>query len=133
MNLKAVRFVLTLAAALVVTASLSFAGSWFGKSSTKSFSVTLDSAAKLTNGAELKAGDYTIKIPEDTQSPEVEFFADGKLIAKEQARVVTQAQKNEDTAIEVSTEGNTNVITAVDPGGWPERVVFPSAGGQHGS
>jgi hypothetical protein len=133
MNAKAVRFVLSLAAALLLAASLSFAGSWFGKSSTKSYSVALDNAATLTNGTQLPAGNYTVKIPDNTQSPEVEFFSAGKLVAKAQAKVVTQPQRNEYTALEVNTQGNTNVITGVDPGGLSERVVFEGASGQHGS
>jgi hypothetical protein len=133
MNLKVVRFVLALAAALVMTASLSLAHSWFGKSSTKSFNVTLASDAKLSNGAELKAGNYTIKIPENTKSPEVAFYDGGKLVAKERAKVQTQPQKNEYTAVEINTKGNMNIVTAVDPSGLPEKVVFSSSGGQHGS
>jgi hypothetical protein len=133
MNVKLVRFVLTLGAALVLAASLSFAGSWFGKSSTKSFAVTLDSAAKLNDGTMLKAGDYTIKIPEHTQSPEVEFYTDGKLVAKEQAKVQTQPQANEYTAIELTTKRNTNVVTAIDPGGWRAKLVFGKSSGQSGS
>ena len=133
MNVKALRFVLGIAAALVMTASLSFGGSWFGKSSTKSFDVTLDSAAKLSNGTVLEAGNYTLKIPEHTQSPEVQFYKDGQLVAKAQAKVKTQPEKNEYTAIETSKKGNTNVVTAFDPGGWPEKLVFSSSSGQHGS
>ena len=133
MNVKPVTFVLTLAAALVISASLSFAGSWFGKSSTKSFAVTLDSAAKLSNGTMLKAGDYTVKIQERTQTPEVEFYTEGKLVGKEQAKVETQPQKNEYTAIEATMKGNTNVVTAIDPGGWRERLVFSKSSSHTGS
>jgi len=133
MNLKVVRFVLALAVALVMTASLSLARSWFGKSSTKSLTVTLDRDAMLNNGAQLKAGGYTLKIPENTQSPQVEFYDGGRLIAKEQAKVVTQTEKNEYTALELTMKGNTNVITAVEPGGWPEKLVFSGADAQHGS
>jgi hypothetical protein len=133
MNLRVVRFVLALAAALVMTASMSLARSWFRKSSTKSYAVTLDSDAKLSNGSELKAGNYTVKVPENTQSPEVEFYDGGKLVAKEQAKVVTQSQKNEYTALELTTKGNTNVLTAVDPGGLPEKLVFRSSSGRLGS
>jgi len=133
MNVKAVRLVLSLTAALIMAASLSFARSWFGKSSTKSYSVTLASAAKLRNGAELPAGDYTLKIPENTQTPEVEFYAEGKLVAKEQAKVQAESQKNAYTALELSTKGNTNVIIAVDPGGMSEKLVFSSSNAQSGS
>ena len=133
MNGKAVRSVLALAAALVMTASFSLARSWFSKSSTKSYRVALDNNAKLSNGAELKAGSYTVKIPDNTQSPEVEFYDGVKLVAKEQAKVVTQPQKNAYTALELSNKGNTSVVTAIDPGGLSERIVFSSSSGQNGS
>ena len=130
---KVVRLVLTLAATLVMAASLSFAGSWFGKSSTKSLHVTLDGPAKLSNGAELKAGDYTVKIAENTQTPEVQFYANGKLVAEEHAKVKAEPQKNEYTAIETTLEGKSCVVTAVDPGGQPEKIVFGTSGAHHGA
>lgn len=133
MNVKIVRFVLSLGTALVLAASVGFARSWFGKSSTKSYSVTLDSAAKLRNGTELPAGNYTLKIAENTQTPEVRFYSGGKLVAKEQAKVQTQSQRNEYTALELNTKGNSNVITAVDLGGSPEKLVFNSPNSQSGS
>jgi len=116
-----------------MAASVSFARSWFGKSSTKSYTVTLDSAAKLKNGAELQAGNYTLKVAENTQTPEVEFYAGGKLVAKEDAKVQSQSQKNPYTALELNTSGNTNVITAVDIGGMSEKLVFSSSNAQSGS
>jgi len=118
-----VRIVFTLAAALALTATLSFA-----RSATKSYSVTLDQDAKLSNGAGLKAGDYTVKIQEHTNSPEVEFYSQGNLVAKEQATVQTRAQKNQYTALELNSKGNTNVLTAIDPNGMRERLVFSSPG-----
>ncbi len=133
MNVKGVRFVLSLATAMVVAASVGFARSWFGGSSTKSYSVTLDNAAKLRNGTELQAGNYTVKVAENTQTPEVEFYSGGKLVAKEQAKVQSQSVKNGYTALELNTSGNTSVITAVEPGGLSEKLVFSSANVQPGS
>ena len=133
MNVKAVRLILSLATALVVAASVGFARSWFGKSSTKSYSVTLDSAARLWNGTELQAGNYTVKVPENTQTPEVEFYSGGRLVAKEQAKVQSQSVKNDYTALELNTKGNTNVITGVDLGGMSEKLVFGGANVQSGS
>ncbi len=133
MNVKAVRLILSLATAMVVAASVGFARSWFGKSSTKSYSVALDSAAKLRNGTELQAGNYTVKVPENTQTPEVEFYSGGRLVAKEQATVQSQSVKNDYTALELNTKGNTSVITAVDLGGMSEKLVFSSANVQPGS
>jgi hypothetical protein len=95
--------------------------------------VTLDTAAKLNNGTMLKAGDYTIRIPEHTKTPEVEFYVEGKLVAKAQAKVETQPQKNEYTAIEATMKGNTDVVTAIDPGGWREKLVFSKSGSHTGS
>ena len=133
MNSKTARLVLSLATALMFAASVGFARSWFGKSSTKSYSLTLDSAAKLRNGTELQAGNYTVKITEHTQTPEVEFYSGRKLVTKEQARVQSQPQKNESTAIELNTEGNTGVITAIDPAGMSAKLVFSSSNVQPGS
>ena len=133
MNAKAVRFILSLATALVLCASVSFAGSWFGKSSTKSYAVTLDSAAKLKNGTKLEAGNYTVKVAENTQTPEVKFYSGGKLVGKEQAKVQSESQKNEYTALELNTKGSTAVITAVDPGGRSEKFVFSGSNAQSGS
>ncbi len=133
MNMKSIKFALTLATALVMTAGISYAGSWFGKSSTKDFQVTLDSAAKLRNGTLLKAGDYSMKIPENTQSPKVEFYTQGRLVATIHAKVQNESQKNEYTAIETTKKGDTNVITAIDPIGWRERLVFGGSGSLHSS
>jgi hypothetical protein len=95
----------------------------------KSFAVTLDSPAKLSNGTLLEAGNYTMKIPENTQSPEVEFYKEGKLVAKVPAEVKTEPQKNPYTEIELNKMGDINVITAVDPNGWPERLILGTPGG----
>lgn len=128
MNAKSVRFVLTLTAGLVLTANLSFAGSWFGRSSTKSIDVDLASVTKLSDGTVLEPGNYTIKIPEHTQSPQVQFYRDRQLVARVQAKVETQPHKNEYT--EILMQGKTNVITAIQPGGWAEKLVFSKGGAQ---
>jgi hypothetical protein len=134
MNTKPVRLVLGLSVALVMVASLSFARSSSSQRSSKekSFHVQLD-AVKLNNGTALKAGDYIMKISENTQSPEVEFYRHGKLVAKTQAKVETEPQKNEFTAIETSPKGNARVITAIEPSGWSERLVLSNSGAQTGS
>ena len=126
MKVRVIRFGLTLAAVLVIATSLSFAGGGrfgFGKSSTKSVAVTLDKATKLNNDTVLQPGEYTVKFPDNTQSPEVEFYTDGKLAAKAQAKVETQPQKNEYTSMELGGE-NADVMVAISPDGLPERLVF---------
>jgi hypothetical protein len=128
MNVRVIRFGLRLAAVLVIATSLSFAGAGrfgSGKSSTKSVTVTFDKATKLNNDTVLQAGEYTVKFPDNTQSPEVEFYTDeGKLVAKAQAKVETQPQKNEYTSMELGEGDNADVIVAISPGGLAEKLVF---------
>jgi hypothetical protein len=134
MNVKAVRLIMTLAAALVMAANPSFGGSWHsGKSSAKSVTVTLGRDAKLNNGTMLKAGDYTVRIPENSQAPEVEFYANGRLVAKAQAKLETRPQKNDLTVVETTTDGKTGVLTAIAPSGLPERLVFGASSTQSDS
>jgi hypothetical protein len=127
MNVRAIRLALTLVAVLVIAASVGFAGAGrlgFGRSSTKSFSVTLTKATKVTEGTVLQAGEYTIKFSVDTQSPEVEFWSDFKLVAKVQAKVEIQSAKNDRTEFETSIEETPAVLLAIDPAGLPEKLVF---------
>ena len=127
MNVRAIRLGLSLVAALVIAASLSFAGAWrlgFGKSSIKSFTITLTKATQVTEGTVLQAGDYTVKFSVDTQSPEVEFWADFKLVAKAQAKVEIKPEKNVGTAFELNSGENTDVLLAIDPHGLAEKLVF---------
>ena len=138
MHIKAaIRYGLTLVAALVITGSLCFAGAGrfgLGKSTTKSLTVTFTNATKLGNGEVLQAGEYTVKIPaEIVQSPEVEFYAGDKLVAKEQASVEALPQKNGYTSFTMVNEENVDVLTAISPSGLAEKLVFSEPTGQSGS
>jgi len=118
-----------------MVASPSFARASSGQRSLKqkSFDVDLVSAAMMNNGQVLKAGDYTMKITENTPTPEVTFYQDGTLIAQSQAKAETQPSKNEKTAIHLKAKGDTQVITAIDPSGWSEKLVFGNSSVQTGS
>ena len=129
MTVRGIRFGLMLAAALVIATSLSFAGAGrfsFGKSPSKSVTVSFDKATKLSNDTLLQAGEYTVKFLDTTQSPEVEFYTDGKLAAKAQAKVETQPQKNAYTSMELGGD-NADIILAISPGGLAEKLVFNEA------
>jgi hypothetical protein len=134
MKMKPVTFVLGLAVVLAMAVCPTFARSTSpqGSSKEKSFHVQLD-AAKLSNGTLLKAGDYILKITENTPSPEIEFYRNGKLVAKTQAKVVTQPRKNDYTAVETSPKGKAKVITAIYPDGWPERLVLTNSPARTGA
>ena len=126
MNVRVIKFGLVLAAALVIAASPSFARPRFrlGKSSTKSVTVTFIRATKLSDKTVLPPGDYTIKIPDTAESPEVEFYSNEKLVAKAQPKVETQPQKNDYTSFEAHTGEDTDVLIAVNPEGLAEKLVF---------
>ena len=114
-----------LAVAVLMTASLSFARFWGGhESSVKSTRITIASNMTLANGKVLKAGTYLVEVPIDAKAPEVKFDRAGKTVAEAQAKVVTENQKNPYTEVESSKQGNDNVMTAIAPGGWSEKLVF---------
>lgn len=129
MNIKAtVKYGLALAAVLVLAGNLNLG---FGRSSTKSYQVTLGKAAKL-NGVVLEPGDYTIKIPENAQPPKVEFYKGDKLVATAQAQVQSQPQKNDATEIEMVLDENTYVVTSIAPRGSSEKFVLGESGSETG-
>lgn len=132
-GVRAIKSGLTLAALLTVAASLSFAAVGrprLPKSTNKSYTMTLSSATNLNNDTVLKPGDYVFKFPENTPSPEVEFYTGGKLVVKAQAKVETQPQKNSYTAVELGRKENIDILIAIDPTGLPERLVFNELSGQ---
>ena len=126
MKFNAPSFVSTLAAILLLAAAC-FAGS------TKSLHITLDHTLKLNGGAMLEPGSYTMKVAEDTKTPMVEFYTDGRLVAKVQGKVRNEVRKNQSTALEITKEGDVNVLMAVDPGGWREKLVFGTPTASTGS
>ena len=125
MKLKGLNAFLGLAVALVFAASLSY-GSSFGwhKSSGKSTHVSFDSPAKLSNGSVLAPGRYMMKVPDDSQSPEVAFYKYGKEVAKAPAKVVAETQKNPYTKVEFTTKGKDQLVTEICPQGWREKLIF---------
>jgi len=122
MNAKAYRSVFGLAVVLAMTACLGIARSSGG--SVKSFEASLTSPAKLSSGEVLEAGNYRIAVLTNEPTAEVAFYQGAKLVAKTQAKVEPQSQKNEFTEIETTVEGNTEVITSLAPAGWREKLTL---------
>ena len=67
------------------------------KSTERGTNLTFAYLMKFRNGDTLPAGAYRMEVPEDSQTPEVTFSQDGKVMATVKAQVVTQPKKNEDT------------------------------------
>lgn len=111
-----------LAAAVIATACLGFGS--VHKSNERATNVTLVSATKFNNGATLPAGTYRMEIPEGSLTPSVAFYKDGKVVATVNGKVVNETKKNANTEIDSVSEGNDQLVTAIRPSGWHERIVF---------
>jgi hypothetical protein len=65
-----------------------------------------------------------MKVPENSQTPDVKFYKDGKIVATVKAKVVPEQKKNAETEVDSVTEGNAQEVTAIRPSGWEEKLVF---------
>ena len=119
-------------AAILAVTCLGFAAGGSHKSRERGTDVTFSSTTKFNNGNTLPAGTYRMEVPENSQTPDVTFSQDGKVMATVEAKVVTEQKKNENLEVDSVTQGNAQVVTAIRPGGWDEAVIFGSAG-QEGS
>ncbi len=115
----------SLSAALlcVMTAIVAFAD-------VKSKSITLSTNVSV-NGAKVKAGMYKVEF--DSETNELSFFKNNKVIAKSTAHTERAARKAEGTRIETTQKGNDRVLTSITFGGKDERIVLSEAKGDAGS
>ena len=114
-----------LAAGVLATTCLGFAGSQ--KKSHRATDVTFSGQTRFNNGDTLSAGTYRMEVPENSQTPKVQFFQNGKIVASAEATVVSEQKKNPSTEIDTVTQGNTQAVTAIRPEGWQEELKFGSA------
>jgi hypothetical protein len=73
----------------------------------------------------LQSGEYKVVLNNNSTTPEIGFYQDGKLVAQVPAKLVDQGKKINETKIYYDTRGaNTQVITQMDLSGWREEVLF---------
>ena len=97
----------------------------FGRSSRKSATVDIDQTARISGGPTLKSGEYRVVLNNNSSTPEVGFYQNGKLVAQVPAKLVDQGKKFDETKIYYATKGaDTQVITQMDLSGWREKVLF---------
>jgi hypothetical protein len=126
MKLLSKRVFAVLGAAILATACLGF-GSWgFHKSSDRGANVTFASMAKFNDGDVLPAGTYRMQVPDNSQTPKVEFYKNGKLMASANAKVISETKKNDHTEVDSVTRGNAQLVKSILPHGWNEKLVFSS-------
>ena len=130
--------------AILATTCLGFAAGGSHGSRERGKNVRFTEMMKLGNGDTLPAGTYWMEVPENSQTPNVTFYKEqdpliededmasqrwiGKAMATVKATVVPQQKRNENTEVEGVTQGNAELLTAIRPGGWEEKLVFGSAG-----
>ncbi len=71
-------------------------------------------------------------VAENTKTPDVSFYKDGKVIATTRATVVAEQKKNSETEVDYVKKGGANRLTEIRPSGWYKALLF-TPGGQGGS
>ena len=128
MNKDVVNKSMLAAAGILVAASMAFAkfpSLDFGRSSKKSADVEIDQTARIPGGPTLQSGEYKVVLNNNSPTPEIGFYQNGKLVAQVPAKLVDQGKKFDETAITYDTKGaDTQVITQMDLSGWRKEVLF---------
>lgn len=116
------------AAGILIAASVGFAkfpSFDFGRSSKKSANVEIIQEARISGGPTLQSGEYKVALTNNSSTPEIGFYRNGKLVAQVPAKLVDQGKKIDETKVYYDTRGtNTDVITQMDLRGWREKVLF---------
>jgi len=97
---------------------------WSHKSNTKTVGIDIASPMELPNGKFLQPGSYKLEVPVNDSSPEVIFYRNGKEVARDAAKVVSQPRKNPDTQLSSTQHGNSQVIDSISPAGWQSQLVL---------
>lgn len=125
------------AAGILVAASMAFAKSPspdLGRSSRKSAEVDIYQTARIPGGPTLQSGEYRVVLNNNSPTPELGFYQNGKLVAQVPAKLVEQGKKIDETEILYQAEGdNSQVLTEMDLQGWKEKVLFGQNDGNAGS
>jgi hypothetical protein len=97
----------------------------FGRSSKKSADVDIYQTGRIRGGPTLQSGEYKVVLNNNSTTPEIGFYQNGKLVAEVPAKLVDQGQKINETKVYYDTTGaDTQVITQMDLSGWRKKVVF---------
>lgn len=114
-----------LAAAAVLLFATGVASAKFprlSKSTNKSAEIEITQQARLGNGPELQPGSYKVTLVNNSNSPEVAFYQNGKLVAQAPVQLVAGANKFNQTEIESNSD--THTIIEIRLQGWTQRILF---------
>ena len=88
--------------------------------SAKSYDIALPATTTIGH-TQLKAGNYTLKVK---GASAVFVNQDNGQRTAETAKIATVARKYDQTAVELSTQGGTNHLTAIELGGSKTKLEF---------
>jgi hypothetical protein len=136
MNKGVVNKSMLAAVGFLVAASMAFAKSPrpdLGSSSKKSANVNIYTKTPISGGPTLQAGEYQVVLSNQSPTPEIGFYQNGKLVAQVPAKLVDQGKEFDDTSIYYDDTGATLAISEMDLVGWREAVLFGNKEGDDGS
>ena len=112
--------------ALTVCALATVAAFAGGKNKIRKETVTFSSDVTV-NGTLLKAGDYDLKLNEETG--ELVIMKDGKVKAKTTGHFEPRSDKARDTSVRTLTKGNVTELIGVTFGGSNQNLVVGASSG----
>ena len=112
---------------------VSIASAKFGHSAEKSATVEITQSTQVPNGPTLPAGTYKVTLLGDSNTPQVGFYQDRKLVGQAPAKLVDQKSKSNDTEVYVDNAGGHSVLTEIDVNGWTKSIQFGNAASGSGS
>ena len=118
--------ILATSGAVLLAAGITFAGfPGIHHSSRKSADIEITETTKVPGGPSLEPGTYKVVLLNESDTPEVGFYQDGKLIGQASVKLDDQGKKFQHTEFEANIlDGNREIITALSPGGWTEKIIF---------
>lgn len=127
------RFILPLSAMLLFTAGIASA-KFPHHSSQKSADIDLIQTTTFPNGPTLKAGSYKVTLVNGSNTPELEFYQDGKRLGEAPVKLIEQDKKISETEVFADTkDDHTQVVTEMDLSGWTQKIVFGGSDASSGS
>jgi hypothetical protein len=108
MNKDVVNKSMLAAAGILVAASMAFAkfpSLDFGRSSKKSADVDIYQTGRIRGGPTLQSGEYKVVLNNNSTTPEIGFYQNGKLVAEVPAKLVDQGKKINETKVYYDTTG----------------------------
>jgi hypothetical protein len=114
---------------LVSVVSLLAASPALAKTKEQSARISIAFAATMADGTQLQPGSYKVTLLNETGSPHIVFYKNGKLVCKCPVKLEDTGTKIPVTLISYDQNADkTQRITTIEIGGWTQRVILSGSG-----